>query len=92
MESFGLLSARRPIGMALGAIPFTDIKAYLEFFPWHDYEEFILYITRMDSKYLEIQNKKSDSKNNKTPSNNGSPITDSMQQMLDKLAQNKTSE
>lgn len=91
MESFGLLSARRPIGMALGAIPFTDMKAYLELFPWHDYEEFIVYMTRMDNKYLEIQNKKSENKSGKSTSN-GSPISDSMQQMLDQLAKNKDPE
>lgn len=62
LQSFSILSGRRQAGMSLNPIQMGEIKSYLDMFPWYDVESFVLYITQMDSKFLEIQHKKSEQK------------------------------
>jgi hypothetical protein len=58
------LSASRPIGLGIGAIPISEMKAYCELLkvPWlDDLEEmhfFLRLIRAVDSVYLDKQNKK----------------------------------
>lgn len=60
-KAFQVLSASRPIGMgAVGAIPLSEIAAYLALFGVYDYEERDAYVTMiqaLDSVYLQHVNK-----------------------------------
>lgn len=58
--AFQELSSCRPVGMGIGAIPWTAIREYAqqENFVGEDYEEFMYMIREMDNAWLEYQNEK----------------------------------
>ena len=62
IESFFILSARRPVNNVEGAIPISEIVAYLSLYPWYDNDLFMRCIILLDNTYL--QHKK-DSYDNK---------------------------
>ena len=62
LQAFNILSSRRQAGMSLNPIQMGDIKSFLDIYPWHDVDSFVLYITQMDSKFLEVHHKKSEQK------------------------------
>jgi len=65
-KAFQMLSSSRPIGMgAVGAIPISEMAAYLDLFGILDHEERELFITMMqalDSVYLKHVNKSAEAK------------------------------
>lgn len=59
-----MLSPSRNVGMSIGAIPLTEIKAYCELFELDgDEKEDLLYLIRaLDDEYIKFSNEKSKSK------------------------------
>ena len=60
--AFTELSTSRPVGMGVGAIPFTAIVEYFRVYPVGDLDEFIEIIRLMDNEYLRLEYEKSKSK------------------------------
>lgn len=60
IQAFYLLSNSRQIGMAVGAIPLTEIEAYCRMFDVFDIELFVALITSMDMAFMTHMNKKRD--------------------------------
>lgn len=62
-EGFTLLSPSRNVGMSVGAIPLTEIKAYCEMYDieGEEREEFLLLIRSLDDEYLRWVNEKNKS-------------------------------
>ena len=63
MRAFYLLSARRPVNEVEGAIPVSEIVAYLMIYPWYDNDLFVRYIIGLDSAYLGHRKELNDNKN-----------------------------
>jgi hypothetical protein len=61
LEAFKELNSTRPIGMGVGAIPFTAILEYFKIYPCDEFEEFNYIIRRMDEAFLKQQSDKSNS-------------------------------
>ena len=53
-DAFQELSTARPIGLAVGPIPFTAIAEYFKIYELQDFEEFAYLIRRMDNTFLEL--------------------------------------
>jgi len=51
-EAFVVLSRARPVGMAPGAIPVSEMLAYAQAFGVGDLEEFMRYLQAADEVYL----------------------------------------
>lgn len=80
-DAFRELSTARPVGLAVGPIPFTAIVEYFKIYGENeDFEDFIYIIRGMDLAFLEINAAKSSNKkedktdgkqSNKTDNNKG---------------------
>lgn len=63
IQAFKLLDSRRPIGFGEGAIPLSDIVAYLQVFEAPETpQQFVSRIVKMDNAYLEVKAKKAAAK------------------------------
>lgn len=61
-EAFNTLSPSRASGMGLGAIPLSEVVAYLQVFPvFHSREFFVKAIREMDFAWLAVKNKRDSS-------------------------------
>lgn len=58
IEAFRELSSCRPQGFGTGPIPFTAIVDYSKIYNVEDFDEFLYFVRLMDSKVLELENKK----------------------------------
>jgi len=63
IEAFYTLSSSRSSGFSVGAIPLTEIQAWIEIFEIDDREVFVKYIRALDNTFLE-HHSKSKSKEN----------------------------
>jgi len=64
-EAFKILSSTRPVGMSIGAIPLTEISAYMKMFGIDGYQEkkrFLKQIQILDAVYLKHSAKQSNKK------------------------------
>ena len=62
-DMFWRLSRRRPVGFALGAIPFTEFHAYCATFQIMDVAErewLCVRLDALDAEYLDLMSKKAD--------------------------------
>lgn len=65
VEAFYKLSSSRQSGMGLGAIPYSEITNYCDFWNESDPELFIYIIQKSDNAYLEEYNRQQEAKNPK---------------------------
>lgn len=64
-NAFTALSRRRPVGMAIGAIPIADIRGWLDELGITDpdeREDFIIVIEALDHEFMRVQNEKAKAK------------------------------
>ncbi len=62
LNSFFRLSSSRSVGMGVGNIPLSEIILYCDWIEESEPEVFVEIIQFMDSVYLDLQNKKNESK------------------------------
>ena len=62
IEAFFILSARRPVNTVEGAIPISEMVAYLQLYPWYDNDLFVRYMIVLDSAYLQQKKESHDNK------------------------------
>lgn len=62
IESFFILSARRPVNTVEGAIPISEMVAYLQLYPWYDNDLFVKYMLMLDNVYLRQKKESHDNK------------------------------
>lgn len=54
LDAFRELSTTRPVGLDIGAIPFTAIADYFRIYELRDFDDFIYIIRRMDYTFREL--------------------------------------
>lgn len=70
LDAFHELSTSRPVGMAVGPIPFTAIADYFRIYQLEEeFDDFLYVIRRLDRVFLELNEEENKPKGNK----NGRP-------------------
>ena len=65
VEAFWLLSASRPVGFSIGAIPLVEMQAYCDIHGVSDRRFFVRAIRALDTVYVEMRNNELEKKTKK---------------------------
>lgn len=78
IDAYRELSTSRPVGLSMGAIPFTAIVEYSRIYDVGDFEDFHFLIRKLDYAFLEMQA----SKNKASGDKGGTKNSDQSNQSL----------